>query len=1063
MFGMIGESAGEEYFVAPNGSDANPGTQAAPFKTIQKAASMMVAGDTCRIRAGTYRETVIPVNSGKPGAPITFQAFQHEKVVISGADVVSAPWKKHKGDIYTASMPWTMGPGKDMVFVDGVAVVQARHPNSHTSGRRPPPIGLPPLWMTFGNFSVHLDSPDISNPTDLDQDRDDYWKGAIYVGWHGWGWCLQSAEVESSRRGYISVKNKTGQWWFPDTVKKWGLEKKFRWFQQGYLTHHLNALDKPGEWHWQNDRLYLWAHDNRDPSDRLVEAKKRHLAFDLRNKDHISLKGLRTFASSITMYNANHCVIDGCRMSFVSHYTLFDDGGSGYVDDYKVQDASGAPQRGEVGVYIGGKNNVIKNSVVKYSAGAGLILAGYRTTVTNSIIHDCGYVGTYLGCIFITYDPTAKWEEPRGGHTITHNELYRSGRALIYVMFDHHNHFTQQTVYKAMDIGYNRFHDGAITANDAGGAFNCYGTTLGSGKSRTQIHHNLMWDVWGYVWTALVYPDNRSYAIDIHHNVLWQSSRVPRKQPHFNVFYHHNKPGDPRYFNNVEKSAYDGGVTGLKASDYPGGYFKTGPTIQDEEDSWLEPPVSLNEAAAIGNFGLVKSLIAKGAEVDGREDGTFKTALHHAAISGHKDIVGLLLAKGADIDAGDSSGSPGLHYAAEKGHKEIAELLIAEGANVNAKNASGDTPLHYAARSGAAGRDIIELLIAKGAAVNVKNNNDQTPSGVAIGQSRKEIVELLIEEGATISTIHTAAYLGNLQSVKTFIEKGIQVDARIDDGETPLELAVSAGHSDLVTFLIDKGAEVNSRNERNRTPLYHAVWYGQKGIVELLIAKGVDVNAKDNRGYTPLHFALLYSKTDIARLLINKGADVHAKDRSGYTPLHWAVMMGNRELTRLVLSKGADVNVKGKAGETPLDFALFSEGICQLLVDKGAEVLSLQSAALTGDLDKVTTFISEGADVNKPCFAGVAVLHVAAGSGHKDIVEFLIAKGANINASARRGQTPLHWAAGKGHRDIVELLIEKGADVNAKDRRGRTPLDLAVDRGHTEIVELLPKRGAKEQ
>jgi ankyrin repeat protein len=55
-----------------------------------------------------------------------------------------------------------------------------------------------------------------------------------------------------------------------------------------------------------------------------------------------------------------------------------------------------------------------------------------------------------------------------------------------------------------------------------------------------------------------------------------------------------------------------------------------------------------------------------------------------------------------------------------------------------------------------------------------------------------------------------------------------------------------------------------------------------------------------------------------------------------------------------------------------------------------------------GDLHKVTTFISEGADVNKP-IVSVTALHVAAGGGHKDIVEFLIVKGANINASGRRG------------------------------------------------------------
>ncbi|MGQ0591684.1 MAG: right-handed parallel beta-helix repeat-containing protein [Gammaproteobacteria bacterium] len=42
------------YLVAPSGSDSNPGTQAAPFATLQKAHDVAVAGDTIYMRGGTY-------------------------------------------------------------------------------------------------------------------------------------------------------------------------------------------------------------------------------------------------------------------------------------------------------------------------------------------------------------------------------------------------------------------------------------------------------------------------------------------------------------------------------------------------------------------------------------------------------------------------------------------------------------------------------------------------------------------------------------------------------------------------------------------------------------------------------------------------------------------------------------------------------------------------------------------------------------------------------------------------------------------------------------------------
>src|SRR5436309_7824314 len=60
------------YYVSMTGSDGNPGTLAAPFKTIQRAANSAGAGDTVLVRGGVYRETVKP-RSGKAGAPVTFQ------------------------------------------------------------------------------------------------------------------------------------------------------------------------------------------------------------------------------------------------------------------------------------------------------------------------------------------------------------------------------------------------------------------------------------------------------------------------------------------------------------------------------------------------------------------------------------------------------------------------------------------------------------------------------------------------------------------------------------------------------------------------------------------------------------------------------------------------------------------------------------------------------------------------------------------------------------------------------------------------------------------------------
>lgn len=78
---------GAVYYVAPTGDDSNPGTLAQPWRTIQKAASTLVAGDTVYIRTGIYEEQVIPQNSGSAGQPITYAAYPGETVTIDGSSI----------------------------------------------------------------------------------------------------------------------------------------------------------------------------------------------------------------------------------------------------------------------------------------------------------------------------------------------------------------------------------------------------------------------------------------------------------------------------------------------------------------------------------------------------------------------------------------------------------------------------------------------------------------------------------------------------------------------------------------------------------------------------------------------------------------------------------------------------------------------------------------------------------------------------------------------------------------------------------------------------------------
>jgi hypothetical protein len=119
------------YYVATNGADGNLGTLDQPFQTIQKAASVVVAGDTVHVREGTYRETVTPARSGTQMAPITFQPYNGESVTISGADLIPASaWTLSGGSIWQATVSWDLGEGNNQVFLDGKMMIEARWPNT---------------------------------------------------------------------------------------------------------------------------------------------------------------------------------------------------------------------------------------------------------------------------------------------------------------------------------------------------------------------------------------------------------------------------------------------------------------------------------------------------------------------------------------------------------------------------------------------------------------------------------------------------------------------------------------------------------------------------------------------------------------------------------------------------------------------------------------------------------------------------------------------------------------------------------------------------------------------
>jgi hypothetical protein len=84
-------AGGKAHYVATTGNDSNLGTSTAPFRTINRAAQVAVAGDVVIIRNGNYLESVFVKNSGTATKPIVFQAENRGGVVLTGGQYKFQP------------------------------------------------------------------------------------------------------------------------------------------------------------------------------------------------------------------------------------------------------------------------------------------------------------------------------------------------------------------------------------------------------------------------------------------------------------------------------------------------------------------------------------------------------------------------------------------------------------------------------------------------------------------------------------------------------------------------------------------------------------------------------------------------------------------------------------------------------------------------------------------------------------------------------------------------------------------------------------------------------------
>ena len=145
--------SGKSFYVAPTGSDSNPGTSAAPWLTIQHAASTVPAGSTVYVAAGTYNESINVTVSGTSSAPITFTG--ESGAIVSGTGLT--PSTSQTQGLWNIGSATPAGVDVSNITIQGFTIE-----NYTTSNANACPAGI---WISGASNGIQILNNTITNIT----------------------------------------------------------------------------------------------------------------------------------------------------------------------------------------------------------------------------------------------------------------------------------------------------------------------------------------------------------------------------------------------------------------------------------------------------------------------------------------------------------------------------------------------------------------------------------------------------------------------------------------------------------------------------------------------------------------------------------------------------------------------------------------------------------------------------------------------------------------------------------------------------------------------------------
>jgi ankyrin repeat protein len=325
-----------------------------------------------------------------------------------------------------------------------------------------------------------------------------------------------------------------------------------------------------------------------------------------------------------------------------------------------------------------------------------------------------------------------------------------------------------------------------------------------------------------------------------------------------------------------------------------------------------------------------------------------------------------------------------------------------------------------------------------------------------------QLDEILFEEMQNEELIQ-AVKDEDLPSVRNLLRRGANVDFKGEYDRTSLHWACWNGHVEMVKELVSAGADIDAKDDEGWTPL-HIASHDNLEICKSLVSAGADLHAVNYHGYFPMDHALCFGgSTDALKYLLQKFyASIF--EHEGRLPIH--ALLEDLSTDGTSLRKALEQDVFGTEGVLEIITFLVVQNPESRSARNQDGDLPLHVACATSTPVEIVRFLVEPApgSLSVPRTTDVALaLHVAlerGASSDTEVVKLLLERQDPVIMTLRNnaGETPLRVACRCGAPfAIVQSLVDQDpSTIVARNNAGETALHVACRCGVPfEIVESL--------